>query len=136
MNPSFLMLLAAAGILRYLAVQAKRTFHQRLGRLLPRNVTSQHVAVLIEQFPQQIPQFRWRVLPFSALHIFLNATSCAAFVVALWWFPPSAMSDWDLFFMRYGSLLIVPAAFLFDVWSFARLFLLTLIRRDEFDGQA
>lgn len=130
MNSSFLMLLVAAGIFRYLALEAKRGFLSRLELLLPRNAMSEQLTVLFDQFPEQIPAFRRRVLPLSALQILLNTLSCICFVVALWWFPPAALSSWDLLFMRYGSLLVVPLAFLLDVWAFLRLLISTLTQRE------
>lgn len=132
MNLNFLMLMAAAGILRYLAVEAKRTFGKRLENLLSRKVAKGHLAALRE-YPQHFSLFRWRVLPFSALQIVFNALSCVCFIVGLWLFPPAALSSWDLLFMRYGSLLIVPLAFLVDVFIFARLFWVTLAAKNEAD---
>jgi hypothetical protein len=134
MNPNFLMLITAACILRYLAASAKRVFASRLAELLPRKVLKEHLSAL-RDYPQHFPIFRWRVLPFSALQIAFNALSCSCFIAALWCFPPAALSSWDLFFMRYGSLLIVPIAFLFDLVAFGRLFWVTLSDRDELDEQ-
>jgi len=124
------MVIGAACILRFLAAEAKRAFALRLAGLLPRNVMDEHLNAL-RKFPQHYPIFRTRVLPFSALQIAFNAASCACFVAALWFFPPSALSEGNLFFMRYGSLLIVPAAFLFDVFVFVRLFCRTLTASKE-----
>lgn len=119
------MMVGAACILRLLAAEAKRAFAVRLAGLLPRNVVREHLSALRE-FPQHYPIFRARVLPFSALQIACNAASCACFVAALWFFPPAALSEGSLIFMKYGSLLIVPAAFVFDVFVFVRLFCTTL----------
>ena len=134
MNLNFLMLVAAACILRCLAAESKRIFTSRLADLLPRKVLREHLNALRE-YPQHFPIFRSRVLPFSALQIAFNALSCACFIAALWCFPPAALSSWDLFFMRYGSLLVVPIAFLFDLVVFARLFWATLSPSDELDEQ-
>jgi hypothetical protein len=134
MNLNFLMLMAAAGILRYLAIEAKRTFGKRLENLLPHKLSKSHLAVLREH-PQHFSLFRTRVLPFSALQIVFNALSCVCFIAGLWLFPPSALSSWDLLFMRYGSLLIVPLAFVVDVFIFARLFWVTLTGKNEADQQ-
>lgn len=133
MTPSFLMMIGAACILRFLAAEAKRAFAKRLAGLLPRNVMEEHLNALRE-FPQHYPVFRARVLPFSALQIACNAASCICFVAALWYFPPSALSETNLYFMRYGSMLVVPAAFLFDVFVFVRLFCTTLTAsKDELE---
>ena len=138
MNLNFLMLVAAACIFRFLASEAKRVFAKRLTDLLPRKVVNEHLSAL-RNFPEHFPLFRSRVLPFSALQIVFNALSCACFIAALWFFPPSALSTWDLRFMRYGSLFVVPLAFVFDVVVFARLFLSTLSVKEaeieEFDEQ-
>jgi hypothetical protein len=135
MNLNFLMLIAAACVFRYLSAEAKRVFTCRLTGLLPRKVLSEHLAVL-RNYPQHFPIFRSRVLPFSALQIAFNTFSCMCFVVALWYFPPAALSSWDLFFIRYGSLLIVPIAFVFDLVAFARLFWVTLSVNEELDEQS
>ena len=134
MNLNFLMLVVAACILRFLAAESKRIFVSRLASLLPRKVIKEHLTALRE-YPEHFAIFRARVLPFSALQIAFNALSCASFIVALWCFPPTALSSWDLFFMRYGSLLVVPIAFLFDVVVFVRLFWATLATSNELDEQ-
>ena len=130
MNINFLMLLVAACILRFLASEAKRAFSKRLVNLLPRKIVHSHLKML-RQYPQDLPNFRARVLPFSALQIAFNALSCVCFVTAIWCFPPTMISSWDLLFMRYGSLLIVPLAFLVDVVAFTRLFLRTFSGKAE-----
>jgi len=133
-TPPFLLLLAAAGIFRLLSADAMKTFHQRLARLLPRNVTEKHFRVLRADFPERLGNFRRRALPFSALHLALNLAACACFVAAVWFFPPGGMSHWDLVFVRYGGVLLTPVAFLADLVSFARMLLATYGRDAEADG--
>ena len=93
----------------------------------------QRLRALLQDYPDRLGEFRRRVLPFSGLHLALNAAACACFVAALWYFPPSGMSYWDLLFVRYGSALLIPAAFLFDVVGFARLYRATFGRNAEAD---
>ena len=51
MNLNFLLLVAAACILRYLAAESKRIFASRLASLLPRKVLKEHLNALRE-YPQ------------------------------------------------------------------------------------
>jgi hypothetical protein len=44
------------------------------------------------------------------------------------------MEHWDLLFVRYGSILLIPAAFLVDVVAFARMLMATFGRDAEVDG--
>ena len=133
MTPPFLFLLAAAGIFRLLSADAKKAFRRCLARLLPRKVMQQHLRVLLEDYPERLGEFRRRVLPFFALHVTLNAAACACFVAAIWMFPPSGMSPWDLLFVRYGSVLLVPVAFLADTVWFARILMATFGRGGKLD---
>ena len=128
MTPPFLHLLAAAGIFRWLSADAKKAFHQSLARLLPRKVMDQHLRALLEDYRERLGEFRRRVLPFFALHVTLNAAACACFVAAVWKFPPSGMMQWDLVFVRYGSVLLIPVAFLADTVWFARILIATFGR--------
>jgi hypothetical protein len=134
MTPPFLCLLAAAGIFRLLSADANKTFKQRLARLLPRNVTHNHLRVLIDEFPDRLSEFRFRVAPYSALHVLLNATACTCFAASCWYFPPSGLAHWDLLFLRYGSVLLMPVAFLADVVLFARMLMATFAGGAEADG--
>jgi hypothetical protein len=133
MTPPFLLLLAAAGIFRFLSADSKKAFNQRLIALLPRNIVENHLQVLREDFPDLLGEFRRRVLPYSALYVILNAAACVCFIAALWFFPPSGMEHWDLLFVRYGSLVITPIAFLADVVLFARMLMATFGRDAEAD---
>jgi len=134
MTPPFLLLLAAAAIFRFLSADSRKAFDRRLARLLPRNVAEMHLRVLLVDFPDRLGEFRRRVLPFSALHVVLNAAACVCFIAALWFFPPSGMEHWDLLFVRYGSLVITPIAFLADVVLFARMLMATFGRGAEAGG--
>jgi hypothetical protein len=134
MTPPFLFLMAAAAIFRLLSADSKKAFNQRLARLLPRKVMQEHLRVLLEDYPERLGEFRRRVVPFSALHVALNAVACACFAAALWFFPPSGMAHWDLVFVRYGSLLLIPVALLADVVLFARMLMATFARDAEVDG--
>lgn len=134
MTPPFLCLMAAAAIFRLLSADAMKAFKQRLARLLPRNVMHDHLRVMLADFRERLGDFRWRVLPFFALHVGLNAAACACFVAALWFFPPSGMEHSDLVLTRYGGLLLTPIAFLADVVSFTRILLATFRRDAEADG--
>jgi hypothetical protein len=134
MTPPFLCLLAAAGIFRLLSADANKTFYQRLARLLPRKVMQEHLRVLLEEYPDRLSEFRWQVAPYSALHVLLNAAACGCFAAACWFFPPSGMAHWDLVFVRYGSVLLTPVAFLADVVLFARMLMATFARDAEAGG--
>ena len=87
-----------------------------------------HLRVLTREFPTRLGEFRRRALPQYALHVLWNAAACACFAVALWYFPPSGMEHWDLIFVRYGSIVLTPVAFLMDVVGFVRLAMSTLGR--------
>ena len=121
MTFSFLLLLAAAGIFRFLAHDAKKAFDRRVAAFLPANVDADHVNVLLREFPQHCSEFRFRVLPFSAANLLMNAASCIAVVSALWICPPTGMSAADLVLLQYGGLIIVPLAFVIDFVGFFRL---------------
>jgi hypothetical protein len=136
MTPPFLCLLAAACIFRYLSSDAMKHFHLRLALLLPRNVVDNHLQVLLTEFPERLAEFRRRVLPSSAWHVALNAASAICFVCALWYFPPQGMARWDLIFVRYGSVVLTPLAFLADVILFARTIMATSGRDPEADEAA
>ena len=134
MTPPFLFLLAAAGIFRLLSADSNKAFRQRLAKLLPRKVMQDRLRVLLEDYPERLVEFRWRVLPFSALHVALNVVACACFVAAVWYFPPTGLERWDLMFVRYGSVLLTPLAFVADAVSFARMLIATFGRNAEADG--
>ena len=136
MTPPFLFLMAAAAIFCLLSADAKKAFHRRLTAMLPRKVMQHHLRALVEDYPDRLGEFRWRVLPFSALHVGLNAAACACFAMAMWFFPPSGMSDWDLLFVRYASVLLTPVAFLADAVGFARTLLATFGRGAGAHGAA
>jgi hypothetical protein len=125
MTPPFLCLLAAACIFRYLSSDAMKQFKVRLAHLLPRNVMKEHLQVLMAEFPERLAEFRRRVLPYSAWHVALNAASAICFVCALWYFPPQGMARWDLIFVRYGSVVLTPLAFLGDAILFAKMLIAT-----------
>ncbi len=134
MTPPFLCLLAAAGIFRLLSADSIKAFNQRLKMLLPRKVMQDHLRVLLAEYPDQVVEFRQRVLPYSALHVALNAAACACFAAALWIFPPVGMAHWDLVFVQYGSLVLLPVAFTADAVLFARMLMATFGRGAEVDG--
>jgi hypothetical protein len=134
MTPPFLCLLAAAGIFRLLSADANKAFHQRLARLLPRKIMQEHMRVLLEDYPDRLAEFRRRVAPYSGLHVLLNAAACGCFAAACWFFPPSGMAHWDLVFLRYGSVLMTPVAFLADAVIFARMLMATFARDAEAGG--
>jgi hypothetical protein len=134
MTPPFLFLLAAAGIFRLLSSDAKKAFNQRLAKLLPRKIMQQHLRILIQDYPDRLPEFRRKVMPFSALNVLLNAAACSCFAAATWFFPPSGMAQWDLVFVRYGGLLLIPVALAADLVLFARMWMSTFSREAEADG--
>jgi hypothetical protein len=134
MTPPFLFLLAAAGIFRLLSSDSNKAFHHRLAGLLPRKVMREHLQVLLSDYPGRVGDFRWRVLPWYAMHVVLNVAACACFATALWMFPPIGMQRWDLLFVQYGSLLLMPLAFLADAVLFARMFLATFGKDAEAGG--
>ena len=134
MTPPFLFLLAAAGIFRLLSADAKRAFDARLAGLLPRKVMQEHMRALLQEYRDRLSEFRRRVAPYSALHVVFNAAACGCFASALWFFPPSGMAHWDLVFVRYGSLVVTPVAFLADAVMFARMLMATYAEDAEADG--
>ncbi len=136
MTPPFLFLLAAAGIFRLLSADSNKAFRQRLGRLLPRKVMQEHMRVLLQEYPERLGEFRRRVLPYSALHVGLNAAACLCFSAALWYFPPDGMDQWDLLFVRYGSVLLIPLAFAADAVVFAKMLMSTYSRVPDADEAA
>lgn len=133
MTPPFLFLVAAAAIFRFLSADASKAFRQRLERLLPRKVMESHMNALIEDYPERLGEFRRRVLPYSALYVAYNAAACGCFAAALWFFPPTGMEHWDLVFVRYGSVLLTPVAFVADAISFARVLMSTYGRNAATD---
>lgn len=133
MTPPFLFLLGAAAIFRLLSADSNKAFRQRLARLLPRNVMEEHMRVLLEDYPDRLGEFRRRVLPFSGLYVALNAAACACFAAALWFFPPSGMQHWDLVFIRYGSVLLMPLALAADAVSFSRMLRSTFGRGEKLE---
>ncbi|GEM_PF-3367595 len=130
MNVSFVLLLAASGIFRYVATQARAAFTVRLERLLPRKVMSDHLQALFEEYRPLLGAFRSQALPFSLLELFLNAAACAVFVAALWTYPPRELSDLNLFLLRYCSAAFVLLAVLGDVFDLGRLFYHTFSRAE------
>jgi len=135
-TPPFLCLVAAAAIFRLLSSDANKAFRARLLHLLPRKVMDQHLRILIQQYPNRLTEFRRRVLPYSGLHVIFNAAACLCFVTAIWYFPPSGMQQWDLLFVRYGSVVLVPLAFLADAIRFARTLISTFGRNTPADEAA
>ncbi len=133
MTPPFLFLVAAAAIFRFLSADANKAFRQRLARLLPRKVMEAHMSALLEDYPERLGEFRRRVLPYSALYVAFNAAACSCFAAALWFFPPSGLEQWDLLFVRYGSVLLTPVAFVADAVSFGRMLMSTYGRNAEAD---
>lgn len=93
-----------------------------------------HLRVLLADYPRQLGELRRRALPYSALHVALNAAACSCFAAAVWYFPPGRMERWDLLFLRYGSVLLTPVAFLADVLTFGRTLMATFGRDAEADG--
>jgi hypothetical protein len=94
----------------------------------------EHLRALLADYPNRLAEFRRRVLPFSGLHVAFNAAAAACFVSALWFFPPAQMEHWDLIFVRYGSVLLTPVAFLMDAVAFARMLMATFARDTRADG--
>jgi hypothetical protein len=131
---SFLLLIAASAICRFVSWDAGNAFKARLARMVPRNVMEDHMRVLLEEFPDRLPEFRRRVAPCAAMQVMLDTAACACFAAACWFFPPHGMQHWALALVRYGSVLITPVAFVADVVSFARMFLGTYGRNAEVDG--
>jgi hypothetical protein len=136
MTPPFLCLLAAAAIFRYLSSDAHKAFRARLVSLLPRNVMRDHLRVLQLEFPDRLGKFRRSVLPFSALHVLLNAAACLCFIAAVWFFPPIKMQKWDLLFVRYGSVAITPVALAVDLIAFGKLLASSFGHPGEANGAA
>jgi hypothetical protein len=134
MTPPFLFLMAAAAVFRLLSSDSNKAFNQRLARLLPRKIMQEHLRILLEDYPERLPEFRRRVMPYSALYVVFNTLACGCFAAALWFFPPGGMAHWDLVFVRYGSLLLPPLAFLADAVIFTRLLMATFARDAEADG--
>jgi hypothetical protein len=130
MNLSFILLLIAAGILRYVAVQARSAYVRRLTEILPRKVTEGHLQALFDEYRPRLRAFRAQALPYSALELFLNAFACAVFVAALWTYPPQQLSEMNVFLVRYCSAAMVLLAFLGDLFEFGQLFYFTFARAE------
>ena len=130
MNVSFVLLIVASGILRYVAVQARGAFVLRLAQLLPRKVTEGHLEALFTDYRPRLPAFRSQALPYSALEVVLNALACGVFVAALWTYPRQELSDMNLFLVRYCSAGIVLVALLGDVLEFGQLLYFTFARAE------
>ena len=130
MNISFILLIAAAGILRYVAVQARAAFVQRLAQLLPRKVMEGHLQALFDEYRPRLRAFRSQALPYSALELFLNALACSVFVAALWTYPSQQLSEMNLFLVRYCSAALVMFAFLGDLFEFGQIFYFTFARAE------
>jgi len=130
MNLPFVLLIIAAGILRYVAVQARGAFVRRLAQLLPRKVTDGHLQVLFDEYRPRLAAFRSQALPYSALELCLNAFACAVFVAALWTYPRQELSEMNLFLVRYCSATLVLVAFLLDLFEFGQLFYFTFARAE------
>jgi len=134
MTPPFLFLLVAAVLFRILSSDSDKAFRRRLASLLPRKVMRDHLRALLEDYPERLAEFRRRVLPFSALHVGWNVAACLCFAAAVWYFPPEGMEHWDLLFVRYGSILLTPLAFVTDAVPLVRLLKATFARGAEADG--
>lgn len=131
MNIRFLLLIAASGLLRYVAIQAKHAFALRLAGLLPRKIQSGHVQVLFDEYRSSLTAFRQRALPYSGLELGMNALACASFVAALWTLPPQHLSEMNVFLVRYASSLLVGFAFVVDFFLFCRLAFLAIARAES-----
>ncbi len=130
MSFSFVLLLIAAGLLRYVALQARSEYARRLAGILPRKVTEGHLQALFDEYRSRLGAFRAQALPFSALELFLNASACAVFVAALWSYPPEQLSQMNLFLLRYCSTAMVVLAFVGDAFEFGQLFYFTFARAE------
>lgn len=120
MSLSFLLLLGAAGVFHVLSRDAKRAFSRRIAALLPRTVQTDHLAVLLRDFPEQLPAVRSAALPMFGLHVIWNTAACAVVVAGIWFSPPEALSQHALEWLRISSIALVPLAFLWDCLAFAR----------------
>src|SRR5438309_1927341 len=115
MNASFLMLLAAAAIFRFLAVRARSAFKFGLTKLVPPKLRVLPASVgLLLDFPEELRVFRRAVLPLAALESLLNAASCAVVAATLWLCPPARIGSGDLDLLKHASLIILPLAALAD----------------------
>lgn len=119
MSPSFLLLIGASAIFRWLAAQAASAFDARLRRLLPPNAARRGIASRLRQAPHRIPEFRTRALPVRALAIAMDLLCCATLLTALWVFPPSFLAGSELAAIQYGGAFVVLAAALVDGIAFA-----------------
>lgn len=131
MNVSFVLLLIASGILRYVAMLARAAFVGRLTKLLPRKVMDDHLQALFAEYRPRLRAFRSQALPFSALELSLNAVACAVFVAALWMYPTQQLSELNLFLLRYCSAAFVLLAFLGDLFEFGQLFYFTFAKAED-----
>ena len=120
MNSSFLMLLAAAVIFRYLGSHSKSVFRGRLTRLLRREVTGNRLHTVLREHPERLPEFRSHILPMLTLQLFCDAAACSAIVLGVYAFPPENFGPNDLFLVRLTSTLVFALALLFDAYQFVR----------------
>jgi len=123
------MLLSAAAIFGFMAYSAKKAFALRVANIVPRNVVSDHLNILLREFPQHHSEFRSRALPLYAAHLALNTMACGVVLVAAWTFPTGIMSDFDLLVLRWGGLVIVPIAFVMDSVGFFRVLARSFVRQ-------
>lgn len=121
MSFSFLLLITASAIFRWLAARAGAAFDARLRRVLAPNATRRGIAFCLRQAPHRVPEFRVRALPMRALALAMDLLCCVTLLTALWVFPPSFLAGSELAAMQYSGAFVVVAAALVDGAGFARL---------------
>jgi len=118
---SFVLLVAASVLFRYLAFEAGVTFEKRTRALMPRNVGKTFVKTLFAEFREQLPAFRTQALPMQGLRLVLDTLACGTFVLGFWSFPPAFIKGFDLWSLRDIGTGVVAVAFVADAFAFLRM---------------
>jgi hypothetical protein len=121
MSVSFLLLLAAALVFRFLGLRAQKIFRFRTTRLLGSSVKVQRLAKLLRAQPDQVELFRGCALPYFALQLFFDSAACLTFIAAVFLFPPEKFGPTDLALLQQGSIVICLLALFVDLFSFCRI---------------
>jgi hypothetical protein len=110
MNLSFLLLIVAALVFRYLAFQANQAFTARLIEVLRFNPTRRRLAAALKDHPERLARFRSYVLPLAARQILLDSVACVILILALFQFAPPGIGSRDLAFLQWISIPVVSLA--------------------------
>lgn len=118
---SFVLLIAASVLFRYLAFEAGHAFEKRTRALIPRNAGKAYVKTLFAEFRDQLSAFRAQALPMQYLRVTMDTLACGTFVLGLWSCPPGFIKGFDLWSLRNIGSGVVAVAFIADVISLIRM---------------